>query len=217
MRGLEDDQSSTPGSVFRTDGSVHLDASIQTSEGRWVSSSGCRIPQPIRVAADLLDEEINGLAGTGPGYGLTPRPESNVQGRPPSKDTDTVGVVARDKSGLIVCATARGTSNRPPGRVGDVPCLGADSGSRTGWASGRLGRGGHNEGYDDLRVADRILDGNGLEESMMWALDEWLEEDAEVGIIALGTEGTGHGVSTVRICRGPRGSPGSETLPMGGY
>jgi Asparaginase len=50
-------------------------------------------------------------------------------------------------------------------------------------------------GMISLRVADRILDGNDLEESMMWALDECLEEGAEVGIIALGAEGTGHGVS----------------------
>ncbi len=46
-----------------------------------------------------------------------------------------------------------------------------------------------------LRVADRILDGKDLEESMIWALDECLEDGAEVGIIALAAEGTGHGAS----------------------
>ena len=38
---------------------------------------------------------------------------------------------------------------------------------------------------------------------MMWALDECLEEGAEVGIIALGAEGTGTESPTARTCHGP--------------
>ena len=65
---LEDDPvfNAGTGSVFRTDGSVHLDASIQTSEGKMGFVIGMQdTPNPIRVAADLLDEEINGLSGDG--------------------------------------------------------------------------------------------------------------------------------------------------------
>jgi isoaspartyl peptidase/L-asparaginase-like protein (Ntn-hydrolase superfamily) len=50
-------------------------------------------------------------------------------------------------------------------------------------------------GILSYRVAERILAGNDLEESMIWALDNCVEDGAEVGIIALGSEGTGHGVS----------------------
>ena len=50
-------------------------------------------------------------------------------------------------------------------------------------------------GMLSFSVAERILDGGGLEESMMWALEECLEDGAEVGMIALGSEGTGHGLA----------------------
>ena len=50
-------------------------------------------------------------------------------------------------------------------------------------------------GMLSFRVAERILDGGDLEESMMWALEECLEDGAEVGMIALGSEGTGHGLA----------------------
>ena len=200
---LEDDPvfNAGTGSVFRTDGSVHLDASIQTSEGKMGFVIGMQdTPNPIRVAADLLDEDINGLSGDGARLWADSKgfEKSNVQGRPPFKGaTDTVGVVARDKSGLIVCATSTGgTSKRPPGRVGDVPLPGCGFWVQDGVGVGATGIGeAITRGMISLRVADRILDGNGLEESMMWALEECLEEDAEVGIIALGAEGTGHGVS----------------------
>ena len=65
---LEDDPvfNAGTGGVFRNDGSVLLDASIQTSDGRIgfvIAMSDT--PNPIRVAADLLDEPINGLTGSG--------------------------------------------------------------------------------------------------------------------------------------------------------
>ena len=69
---LEDDPvfNAGTGGVFRNDGSVLLDASIQTSDGRIgfvIAMSDT--PNPIRVAADLLDESINGLTGPGLGRG----------------------------------------------------------------------------------------------------------------------------------------------------
>ena len=216
---LEDDPvfNAGTGSVFRTDGSVHLDASIQTSEGKMGFVIGMQdTPNPIRVAADLLDEEINGLSGDGDRIWADSKgfEKSNVQGRPPFEGaTDTVGVLARDKHGIIVCATSTGgTSNRPPGRVGDVPLPGCGFWVQDGVGVGATGIGeAITRGMISLRVADRILDGNDLEESMMWALDECLEEGAEVGIIALGQRAQGTESPTVRTCHGPRGLPGSET------
>ena len=50
------------GSVMRTDGSVLTDASIQTGDGKMGFVIAMeKTPNPILVAADLLDEEINGL------------------------------------------------------------------------------------------------------------------------------------------------------------
>ena len=46
-----------------------------------------------------------------------------------------------------------------------------------------------------FRGAVRAIRGDGLEESMRWALEETVEEGAEVGIIALGPEGPGIGLS----------------------
>jgi isoaspartyl peptidase/L-asparaginase-like protein (Ntn-hydrolase superfamily) len=45
------------------------------------------------------------------------------------------------------------------------------------------------------RVADRIIGGAGLGDGMQWALDEIVEDGAEVGIIALGSDGEGLGLS----------------------
>ena len=65
---LEDDPvfNAGTGSVLRNDGSVELDASIQTSDGRMGFVIAIQeTPNPIRVAARLLDQEVNGLTGDG--------------------------------------------------------------------------------------------------------------------------------------------------------
>ncbi|MDG1540735.1 MAG: isoaspartyl peptidase/L-asparaginase [Candidatus Thalassarchaeaceae archaeon] len=200
---LEDDSvfNAGTGSVFRTDGSVLLDASIQVSDGRMGFVIAMEdTPNPIRVAANLLDEEINGLTGEGAriwadAKGIEKAP---VEGRPPFKEaTDTVGVIARDRSGSIACATSTGgCSDRPPGRVGDVPLPGCGFWVQDGVGVGATGIGeAITRGMLSFRVAERILDVGDLEASMIWALEECLEDDAEVGIIALGSEGTGHGLA----------------------
>ena len=189
------------GSVFRTDGSVLLDASIQTSDGRMGFVIAMEdTPNPIRVAADLLDEEINGLTGDwarvwadGKGFEKAP-----VQGRPAFKEaTDTVGIITRDRTGSIASATSTGgCSEMPPGRVGDVPLPGCGFWVQEGVGVGATGIGeAITRGMLSFRVAERILGGEDIEKSMMWALDECLEDGAEVGIIALGSEGTGHGLA----------------------
>tara|TARA_B100000287_G_scaffold417388_1_gene453135 strand:+ start:969 stop:1760 length:792 start_codon:yes stop_codon:yes gene_type:complete len=200
---LEDDPvfNAGTGSVFRTDGSVQLDASIQTSDGRIGFVIAIEdTPNPIRVAAELLDQEINGLTGEGARLWADERgiKRAPVEGRPPfEKATDTVGVIARDKGGAIACATSTGgCSDRPSGRVGDVPLPGCGFWVQDCVGVGATGIGeAITRGILSYRVAERILAGNDLEESMIWALDNCVEDGAEVGIIALGSEGTGHGVS----------------------
>ena len=68
-------------------------------------------PNPIRVAADLLDENINGLTGLGARKWADNRGHANrpVEGREPIEgDGDTVGVIVRDSSGAMACATSTG-------------------------------------------------------------------------------------------------------------
>lgn len=200
---LEDDPvfNAGTGSVFRTDGSVLLDASIQTSDGRMGFVIAMEeTPNPIRVAAELLDEGINGLTGVGARHWADERGFSRapVVGRPPHDEvSDTVGVVTRDRSGAIACATSTGgCSNRPPGRVGDVPLPGCGFWVQEGIGVGATGIGeAITRALLSYRVADRVIAGSGLEESMRWALEESVEEDAEVGIIVLGPEGPGVGLS----------------------
>ena len=200
---LEDDPvfNAGTGSVFRTDGSVLLDASIQTSDGKMGFVIAMEnTPNPIRVAAELLDEGINGLTGGGARNWADERgfDRGPVEGRPPHDEvSDTVGVVTRDRSGAIACATSTGgCSNRPPGRVGDVPLPGCGFWVQEGIGVGATGIGeAITRALLSFRVADRAIGGDGLEESMRWALEETVEEGAEVGIIALGSEGPGIGLS----------------------
>tara|TARA_Y100001970_G_scaffold292678_1_gene435165 strand:+ start:105920 stop:106708 length:789 start_codon:yes stop_codon:yes gene_type:complete len=200
---LEDDPvfNAGTGSVFRTDGSVLVDASIQTSDGRMGFVVAMKdTPNPIRIAADLLDEEINGLAGEGARIWADSKgfDKRKVVGRIPHEEsTDTVGVIARDKDGLIVCATSTGgCSNRPPGRVGDVPLPGCGF-----WVQKEVGVGATGIGEAitramlSYRVADRICADIEIEEAIKSTLDEVIDDKSEVGVIALSLQGLGVGIS----------------------
>ena len=201
---LEDDPAfnAGTGAVFRNDGSVSLDASIQTSDGRIGFVIGMEnTPNPIRVAKDLLDEEINGLAGMGARVWADERGHTKalVEGRSPRGDEgDTVGVIARDSQGLLACATSTGgTSYRPAGRVGDVPLPGSGF-----WADERasLAATGVGEAITtallSYRVHERFTSSSSdLQASMKWGISEFIETGVSVGLIGLGQEGEGAGYS----------------------
>lgn len=201
---LEDDPvfNAGTGAVFRNDGSVSLDASIQTSDGRIGFVIGMEnTPNPIRVAKDLLDEEINGLAGMGARVWADERGHTKalVEGRSPRGDEgDTVGVIARDSQGLLACATSTGgTSYRPAGRVGDVPLPGSGF-----WADERasLAATGVGEAITtallSYRVHERFTSSSSdLQASMKWGISEFIETGVSVGLIGLGQEGEGAGYS----------------------
>ncbi|MEC7744074.1 MAG: isoaspartyl peptidase/L-asparaginase [Candidatus Thermoplasmatota archaeon] len=201
---LEDDPvfNAGTGGVFRNDGSVLLDASLHVSDGRMGFVIAMEdTPNPIRVAADLLDEPINGLTGEGARLWADSKghKRARVEGRPPVEgDGDTVGVIARDSTGAMACATSTGgCSYRPPGRVGDVPLPGCGF-----WASGELSVAATGEGEAittallSYRVSERALGSNDpLIEAMSWGISELIEDGVSVGLIALGREGAGVGFS----------------------
>ena len=201
---LEDDPvfNAGTGAVYRTDGSVLLDASLQTSDGRMGFVIAMRdTPNPIRVAADLLDEEINGLAGNGARAWADSKghPKAAVEGRPPRAGAgDTVGIIARDSTGALACATSTGgTSYRPAGRVGDVPLPGSGF-----WADQELAVAATGVGEAitrsllSYRVHDRILSTEStIDSAMQWGIDELIDDGVSVGLISMGAEGEGSGQS----------------------
>lgn len=209
---LEDDPvfNAGTGSVIRTDGSVLTDASIQIGDGRIGFVIAMEdTPNPIRVAADLLDEEINGLTSVGARLWADQRGHirTKVEGRAPEGQIgdenkeitgDTIGVIVRDSSGMIVVATSTGgCSFRPPGRVGDVPLPGSGFWAENGLAVAATGIG---EAITKVllsnRVYEKIKNNNySLEKSMKWGIETLIPPEHSVGLIALGPTGSGVGVA----------------------
>ena len=206
---LEDDPvfNAGTGGVFRIDGSVLLDASIQTSDGRvgFVIAMP-DTPNPIKVAADLLDENINGLAGEGARIWADERghPKREVEGRAPIEgDGDTVGVIVRDSTGSMACATSTGgCSHRPPGRVGDVPLPGSGF-----WVNDRIAVAATGEGEEITRAllsyrVGEMADSDechSLEDAMKWGLEKLIQGKASVGLIAISSVGPGAGLSNTEM------------------
>ena len=93
----------------------------------------------------------------------------------------------------------------PPGRVGDVPLPGSGFWVHEGVGVGATGIGeAITRGLLSFKVADLISRGE-IEKSMMKALDESIEEGAEVGIIALSQKAPAMEYQTARICPGRLG------------
>ncbi len=117
------------GSGIRADGSVQMDAAVATGDGRL----GCiaaleRTRYPVRVAAALLDERTDFLAGRGAmefarAHGFA---DEAVAGSARPWHGDTVGAIARDAEGRLAVAGATGGGRgRVAGRFGDTPRGGA--------------------------------------------------------------------------------------------
>ena len=127
----------------------------------------------------------------------TPRPLWKAD-RPKDKSGDTVGVIARDSTGSLACATSTGgTSHRPAGRVGDVPLPGSGF-----WAQGDLAVAATGVGEAitksllSYRIYERIRStGDSLDAAMRWGIDELIDDGVSVGLISMGAEGEGSGHS----------------------
>ncbi len=180
----------------RDDGSVQLDAAIATSDGR-LGAVICieDTPNPIQVAASLLDEEINILAGTGARIwadkiGI---PKKQVEGSDKPNSTDTVGAVAIDSTGaMIVASSTGGCSGRPRGRVGDTPLWGSGF-----WADDRivLAATGIGEAITRELLCHRVALYQGdLEDALRFGI-EIFDEDVEIGLIGLTIDGQGLGLA----------------------
>ena len=219
---LEDDPvfNAGTGSVMRNDGTVLTDASLQVSDGRMGFVAVMEnTPNPIRICVDLLNEEINGLAGPGArtyadklGHPNTPvvgrPPKGNkgdvgeLGGKMPELDTDTVGAIARDSSGLIAAATSTGgTSYRPAGRVGDVPLPGCGF-----WVEEGLGVAATGVGeaittallsykVHQQIMANEILSSEKLQSGMQWGIEQLIKPNTSVGMISLASNGAGEGAA----------------------
>lgn len=162
-------------------------------------------PNPIRICVDLLEEEINGLAGLGARNWADQRGHLNapVVGRQPEGQIgDTVGVIARDSEGLIAAATSTGgCSHRPPGRVGDVPLPGSGF-----WVEGSVAVAATGIGEAitcallSSKVYERIIASEddsieSLSSAMSWGIESLIAPTHQVGLIALGSDGEGRGES----------------------
>ncbi|MEC9089784.1 MAG: isoaspartyl peptidase/L-asparaginase [Candidatus Thermoplasmatota archaeon] len=180
----------------RADGSVQLDAAIATSDGRLgVVMAIEETPNPIFVAASLLDEDIHILTGDGArnwadSKGILRAP---VAGSDSPTATDTVGCVAIDTSGVLAVASSTGgCSGRPRGRIGDTPLWGPGF-----WVDGNIAIAatGIGEEITMKMLCYRVAQFKGrLIEKMQTGLSLFTE-NTEVGLIALTNDGQGAGLS----------------------
>ncbi len=191
------------GGRIRSDGSVQLDAAVMTSNGKFGAITCIQqTKNPILVAAKLLDENVNILAGTGARefadkMGVV---REDVVGSSKLSGNDTVGSVARDETGLIVVASSTGgCTGMPTGRIGDVPLIGAGL-----WCDERIGIAATGIGeqitlkMSSVRIADRMAEGYDIENVLNWGINQY-PSDVEVGFIALATEGVGLGLANTKM------------------
>lgn len=134
------------GSVFNTDGVIEMDASVMDGNtGKAGAVAGVTtIRNPISAARKVMDNTPHvlligngaerfareqGLEIADPSYFFTEEAwKEHQQGlaRMRQKSGETVGCVARDIHGNLAAGTSTGgRTNKLPGRVGDVPIIGA--------------------------------------------------------------------------------------------
>ena len=116
-------------SAYRSDGSVHMDASCMDSDHRFGAITGLSgFKNPVWAARKVCQEEFRLLANGGAiqfaqEHGLeTLKVQDHIPGN--SGTSDTVGAVAFDGQKFAASLSTGGTENSHPGRVGDVPLIG---------------------------------------------------------------------------------------------
>jgi isoaspartyl peptidase/L-asparaginase-like protein (Ntn-hydrolase superfamily) len=199
---MEDDPrlNAGTGGRVRDDGSVQLDAAVATSDGRLGMVMVIEeTPNPVLVAAELLDEPYHALAGEGArtwadskGIERTP-----VVGSPRPVATDTVGAIARDRSGaLAVASSTGGCTGRPAGRVGDTPMWGSGL-----WCDANIvvAATGIGESIIEELLAYRVAaehqrNGGDLGAALDWGINQFSPE-IQVGLISLDAAGGGRGLA----------------------
>ncbi|MDP6889033.1 MAG: isoaspartyl peptidase/L-asparaginase [Candidatus Thalassarchaeaceae archaeon] len=180
----------------RADGSVQLDAAIATSDGRLGAIMAIEdTPNPIHVAAGLLDESIHILAGSGARDWADVKgfPKSTVEGSDAPTGNDTVGCVAIDANGLLAVASSTGgCTGRPRGRIGDTPLWGPGLWVDDNIAIAATGIG---EEITIKMLCHKVAIQQGsLKEKLEYGLSLF-EPSIEVGMIALTANGDGLGLA----------------------
>ena len=186
---LEDDPlfNAGRGSVLNAEGRVEMDAAIM--DGRDLSAGAVaaisHVANPVRLARQIMrsGEHVllvgDGAMRVARQAGMTLKPdvyfitaerraqwarvkkEAGREGDRPGTESDTIGVVARDRAGNLAAATSTGgTVNKPSGRVGDSPLIGA--GLFADNQSGAVSTTGHGEDIMRFVLARVIVDYIGL-------------------------------------------------------
>lgn len=182
IRTMEDDSvfDAGRGSHLNLDGVVELDAALM--EGRGLAAGAvagvCDIANPIALARRVMDSDQVLLIGEGASRFaeecgmarcraerlVVPREleawrdyVASGERRDPWGHSDTVGAVAVDATGHLAAGTSTGgTPFKVPGRVGDVPCVGA--GLYAEDALGAASSTGEGEAILRVVMAKRALD-----------------------------------------------------------
>ena len=152
-------------------------------------------PNPIHVAAGLLDEPIHILVGQGARAWADEKgfPKAKVNGSDSPSGNDTVGCVAIDQSGLMVVASSTGgCTGRPRGRVGDTPLWGPGLWVDENVALAATGIG---EEITLKMLCHRVaIHPGSLQEKMQYGLSLF-DPSIEVGLIGISTGGEGIGLA----------------------